>query len=381
LKKWIPMMAIIILLGASSFANTAIDTVSAATGSSSGGSSSGSSSTATVPKAPSGLALAPTYQLSETMVMLVWNDNSSNESKFRVERKTGGQTVWKEVAAVASNTTSYTDKTVAGGTSYQYRIRAYNSNGNSASSNLLSVTTKAAAVTPTPPVVTPTPPVVTPDPAQPGLPAVIQNTPSAWAKAEVAQAWDAGLIDENLMGKYNVSITRAEFSRILINLFAAAGGAYSETDGANPFSDTTDPAVIEAFNLGITTGIDNRTFGPDRAISRQEAAVMIQRTLQALSSEREFTVTETTRFSDASQAAGWATGAIAYLNEHGVMNGIDNNRFDPRGYLSREQAMLLAYRTYVVFGTVEQPVSDVSGGSGSGSSSGNDDDTETEDDD
>ena len=103
----------------------------------------------TLPNAPSSLSAAV---LSSTQIALAWVDNSSNETGFRLERSVDGIN-WSEFAVVGSNVTSFTDTGLAGSTTYQYRIRAYNSAGNSSYSNIGTATTSAAAIDTAAPVV------------------------------------------------------------------------------------------------------------------------------------------------------------------------------------------------------------------------------------
>jgi RHS repeat-associated protein len=76
--------------------------------------------------------------VSATTVNLTWNDNSSDETGFKLERKTGAGGTYSQIAAPAANATSYGDAGLAPGTTYYYRIRATNSYGDSAYSNELS---------------------------------------------------------------------------------------------------------------------------------------------------------------------------------------------------------------------------------------------------
>jgi hypothetical protein len=65
---------------------------------------------------------------------LNWSDISTNESGFKIERMAGSAS-YGQVATVASNIQTYTDTTVTPGSTYCYRVRAYNSAGTSAPSN------------------------------------------------------------------------------------------------------------------------------------------------------------------------------------------------------------------------------------------------------
>ncbi len=98
----------------------------------------------TAPAAPSNLA---TDSVSKNGVALTWSDNSNNESGFRIERSSGGS-AYSEIATVGTDSESFTDSAVTEGTTYNYRVRAYNSFGNSAYSNLLAVTIPQSGTTP-----------------------------------------------------------------------------------------------------------------------------------------------------------------------------------------------------------------------------------------
>ena len=96
------------------------------------------------PAAPSGLTAAAN---SASQIDLSWTDNSSNETGFKIERHSGDGN-FVEIAVTAANITSYNNTGLSASTSYTYRVRATNGNGDSNYSNEASATTDAA---PTPP--------------------------------------------------------------------------------------------------------------------------------------------------------------------------------------------------------------------------------------
>jgi hypothetical protein len=88
--------------------------------------------------------------VTTSKVTLYWNDASTNESGFKVERAPdagGAPGAFTQVGTAAANATTYDDTTTAGNTTYYFRVRATNASGDSAYSNVFSITTPAAGRT------------------------------------------------------------------------------------------------------------------------------------------------------------------------------------------------------------------------------------------
>ncbi|HEX8524410.1 MAG TPA: NPCBM/NEW2 domain-containing protein [Tepidisphaeraceae bacterium] len=96
----------------------------------------------TTPSAPSNVVATAS---SSTSVALTWQDNSTSESGFILERMTGTTNVWNSITTTAANVTSYTDNTVVAGTTYTYRVRATSSSGSSANATSNAVTTPSGS--------------------------------------------------------------------------------------------------------------------------------------------------------------------------------------------------------------------------------------------
>lgn len=91
------------------------------------------------PAAPSGLVATA---VGPHEIDLVWADNSNNENGFRIQRSlTGSANSWISLATTGPNVTTFKDETCEGGTTYFYRVCAYDSGGDSAWSNVASATT------------------------------------------------------------------------------------------------------------------------------------------------------------------------------------------------------------------------------------------------
>jgi hypothetical protein len=101
-------------------------------------------------------ALAIGASAEAGQLQLQWIDNSTNEDGFKVERCTvtvsgsctQTSTNWSQVAAPPANATTYDDVGLADGTGFCYRLRAYNTGGNSQYSNIACGATPIVVVAP-----------------------------------------------------------------------------------------------------------------------------------------------------------------------------------------------------------------------------------------
>src|SRR6185503_9975897 len=68
-------------------------------------------------------------EITTARIVLTWIDTADNEFEFRIERSSDGGTTWSEVGAVPKNTLGYTDQGLFPGTTYAYRVAAWNAKG------------------------------------------------------------------------------------------------------------------------------------------------------------------------------------------------------------------------------------------------------------
>lgn len=110
-----------------------------------GDSENSNTASATTTQAP---PLAPTNLIanpeSSTQINLSWSDNANNETGFRIERSTGDGS-FTQIATAGANVTSYSNTRLTAGTTYSYRVRAYNAVGNSGYSNTATTATPQVA--------------------------------------------------------------------------------------------------------------------------------------------------------------------------------------------------------------------------------------------
>ena len=62
---------------------------------------------------------------------LTWVDNTGGTAAFEIQRRVAGSGGWSFIAATSAGSTSYTDAGLAAGTTYDYRVRAFTTQGSS----------------------------------------------------------------------------------------------------------------------------------------------------------------------------------------------------------------------------------------------------------
>ena len=82
--------------------------------------------------------------VSSSRVKLAWQDNSTNEKGFSIERRVAGAVDWIEIGTVAANLASFLDEGLEPRTTYSYRVRVFSNNFVSAISNEATATTLEA---------------------------------------------------------------------------------------------------------------------------------------------------------------------------------------------------------------------------------------------
>src|SRR5262249_39726576 len=75
------------------------------------------------PIAPTGLVASAA---SSSEIDLTWQDNSSNETGFKIQRAASSTGPWTQIATVGAGVTSYANTGLSPATTYYYQVAAYN---------------------------------------------------------------------------------------------------------------------------------------------------------------------------------------------------------------------------------------------------------------
>lgn len=171
------------------------------------------------------------------------------------------------------------------------------------------------------------------------LPVYIETQPSSWARTDVERADSLGLVPATLNNSYDTNITRVEFCAFAVQFYEKING---EITIRRSFTDTSDSDVEKIGGLGIITGYGDGNFRPNDVISRQEAAFILYRMMASLGKSLAAAAPS---FEDQNNIGIWAKDSVGAMQASGIMVG-NNNQFEPLGFLTREQSIVVLLRTW-----------------------------------
>jgi hypothetical protein len=186
-----------------------------------------------------------------------------------------------------------------------------------------------------------------------------------WAQSYIIGLYERGIVTGKTPKSFEPqsSLTRAEAAALLLRLAGVEAG----NGGAAAFNDTqnhwANGIIASAKSVGLVNGMSATRFEPDRAVTREEFAVIAER----------YTNIEDTLdlhdsiYSDVSETANpWSNAAIVKLSVNNVLNGYGDGTFRPRESITRAEAaklitLLGGLPTRFVNGEVLPPVENGAG--------------------
>ena len=171
---------------------------------------------------------------------------------------------------------------------------------------------------------------------------------SPWAETFLSQARDVSMIPACLKGQdMTKAITREEFAALAVSLYEKLSGQTAQQVYPSPFIDTNNVDVLKAYGLGIVNGDTKTTFNPKGLLTREQAAAMLGRTYASVKGQVDLTVgADVEPFADDGDIAEYSREFVYFLHAYEVINGVGDNRFDPWGKTTREEAVKIAVLTY-----------------------------------
>ena len=166
---------------------------------------------------------------------------------------------------------------------------------------------------------------------------------AAWAKDYIEALADRGIlsgVDEKHFLP-NEAVTREQFVKMIAEAMQlSADSATTEFSDVRPDAWYA-PYIAAAQKHGIIGGITEELFGVGAAVTRQDMCVILQRVLSAKGISA--TADGAEAFADASAIAPYAREAVGQMKALGIVNGLEDNTFAPLSYMSRAQAAKVLY--------------------------------------
>lgn len=140
------------------------------------------------------------------------------------------------------------------------------------------------------------------------------------------------------------NMTRGMFVTVLYRL-----------DGENAVSEKTSftdvaqdsyyyDAVAWAYKNEIVRGFDEKTFAPDRMVSREQAACMIARYAEYIDAAFLNDEPVELAYSDMNEVSAYARESVDIMRHTGLMLGNEKTEFQPQASISRAEAAMILMR-------------------------------------
>lgn len=182
---------------------------------------------------------------------------------------------------------------------------------------------------------------------------------SAWAAAELDKAAEYGLITSRIKNNMSAKVTREEFAEIALKLYEKYTGK-TASQGSTGFSDTTNPEVLKAANLGLVTGVGGNRYAPTELVTREQMATILFRAMKIINPAADYQTQGAALFADNDKVKSWAREGVYYCYKVQIVKGVGKTNgadlFDPDGNATREQAVLVSLRAYELLTGKSSPV-------------------------
>ncbi|WP_161486054.1 5'-nucleotidase C-terminal domain-containing protein [Desulfotomaculum copahuensis] len=167
-------------------------------------------------------------------------------------------------------------------------------------------------------------------PAQPA--ATLKDISNHWAENSIKKLLGMGAVSGYPDGSFKPDkpVSRAEFVTMLVKAFKLepkTGKVF--TDTANHWAKNT---IATAASYGIISGYDEKNFGPDEPVTREQMAAMIGKAAKLGPAAGELA------FTDRAEISSWAKNSVITAVGQGIMHGYPDKTFKPKGKTTRAEA-------------------------------------------
>lgn len=193
--------------------------------------------------------------------------------------------------------------------------------------------------------VVPTPtPVVTPTPTAPSTDSTFADVSDHWAKDAVQYVADKGIIKGKGDGNFypDDTVTRAELTAMAVRALGLAEKTY-QGGFADVNADAWYAGIVQAaLDAGLISAAD--VFRPDDLVTREEMSKIFIGIAQALNVLQELPQDYQATFPDMGSVSEWATNYVNIAGYNGLMSGMSDGSFQPRGSATRAESATVISR-------------------------------------
>ncbi len=167
-----------------------------------------------------------------------------------------------------------------------------------------------------------------------------------WGKEAIDYVVGRGLLSGTSDTTFapNTAMTRGMLVTALGRLACVDVKAYTANSFTDVKADSTFRPYIEwAYKNSVVQGIGNQQFAPDRAITREEIAVIYANYAKATGYKLPVT-REATAYADASSIGSVYKTAVTAMQQAGIMMGGTGNKFNPKASATRAEVSSMLHR-------------------------------------
>ena len=178
-------------------------------------------------------------------------------------------------------------------------------------------------------------------------------------KSEVIQAArNYKLAEEIFLHDFNEKINRQELAMLMIimleklsykNIKTVAQVLqvfYEYKDKPLPLT-TYVPYIYLASTAGIVESVSKNKFNPYGLVTRQMFASVLLKAVFLAKPFNKYDLKEDVKFSDDNKIYDWARSGIIFSYKNKYMDASSKNEINPRGYLTREEALEIIYKVLI----------------------------------
>ncbi len=179
-----------------------------------------------------------------------------------------------------------------------------------------------------------------------------------WAKDDILFVANRGLMTGTSTTTFspNGSMTRGMFVTALGRLASADISAYKQSNFTDVKADAYYMGYIEwGVKNNILVGIGGGKFDPDGLVTREQMSVIMDRYATAIGFKLPEVHTQNV-FADNAKIGAWATPSVKRIQMAGIIQGKNNNIYDPQGTATRAEvsAVLRRFVELAIFSDTAQ---------------------------